>query len=78
MDKNTLSYLDFVNMPVPKHFVTKKFNIYSKSNYDLLGVIRWKNEWRKYCFFPRFDTIYDSKCLLEIVEFIKKLMDERK
>lgn len=70
-------YLDFTEATVPKGYKTKRIIVYNKKSY-MLGMIRWKGEWRKYCFFPRIDSVFDSKCLLEIVEFIKKLMDERK
>jgi hypothetical protein len=40
-----------------------------------LGRIKWFPAWRKYCFFPEEDTIWDVKCLEEInkaIELAKK------
>jgi len=45
---------------------------------DFLGDIKWFNKWRSYAFFPEEETIYEDDCLVEIADFIKKLMDERK
>lgn len=36
----------------------------------LLGQIKWYAPWRKYCFYPSSDTIWDASCLSEIVGFI--------
>lgn len=35
-----------------------------------LGTVRWFGRWRKYCFFPFADTVYEEVCLREIAEFI--------
>ena len=28
-----------------------------------LGTIKWHGAWRKYCFFPAKETLFDSSCL---------------
>lgn len=43
-----------------------------------LGKIKYNGAWRKYCFYPIDDTVFDSKCLKDIVDFMNKLNDERK
>ena len=48
-----------------------------KSN-AFLGTIRWHGAWRKYCFFPLGDTMFDPNCLREIAQFIDDQMAERK
>lgn len=45
---------------------------------DRIGVIRWFSSWRKYCFYPDPSTLWDTGCLSEVIEFIDKLMEERK
>ena len=57
---------------------TQVYSILNKNNKYLLGIICWKSTWRKYCFFPNKDTVFDSKCLKDITEFLDKLMKERK
>lgn len=69
------SFLDFAE--VHDTGKTKVFNILSKSG-DVLGKISWFSNWRKYTFWPEQQTIFDSKCLIEIVSFINDLMEERK
>lgn len=44
----------------------------------LLGEIRWYASWRKYTFMPEPNTVYETKCLSDIIEFIDYLMNERK
>ena len=34
-----------------------------------LGEIRWFGRWRKYCFYPRTDTLFEQTCLRDIADF---------
>ena len=43
-----------------------------------LGEIRWYAPWRRYCFFPQSQTLFDAACLLELIWFIRDKMAERK
>jgi hypothetical protein len=42
-----------------------------------LGIIEWYASWRKYTFKPFNDTIFDAGCLMEVMYFINKRMEER-
>jgi len=35
-----------------------------------LGVIKWYGSWRKYCYFPLGDTVYDDRCMTQIIHFM--------
>lgn len=41
-----------------------------------LGKIKWYGAWRKFCFFPNEQTIWDSKCLKHIIEFLDETNKE--
>lgn len=59
----------------------KKTRVYSVKQHDtlfILGFIKWFAAWRKYCFYPEDGIIFDTSCLQAIIDFIKKLMDERR
>ena len=59
----------------------KKTHIWSVQTNDTgyeLGIIKWHPSWRKYCFFPGLDTVFENICLHEIAEFIKQKMAEKK
>jgi len=56
---------------------TRKFVILN-NNDTILGKIKWFSHWRRYCFFPELNTIWDSNCLHEIMVQIDLLMEERK
>jgi len=45
---------------------------------EKLGIIKWKVGWRRYTFEPYPETVWDCKCLTDIIEFINELMEERK
>jgi len=70
-------YLSFIELtPKPK---TKVFAVENKQSGDLLGHVYWYAPWRKYCFFtPAQELVFDSGCLLEILNFINVLMLERR
>jgi len=57
---------------------TNVYAVINKSYGNRLGVIKWYSNWRKYCFFPKSETLFETKCMYAIVEFIENLMEERK
>jgi len=57
---------------------TQVWGIMAKDGTFELGGIKWFGRWRTYAFFPNSNTIYEDDCLIEIANFIKRLMDERK
>ena len=66
---------------ISKSFPERKTKVYSvESNHsgDNLGQINWERGWRQYVFNPYHDdettTVFSHDCLLEISQFIKKLM----
>lgn len=61
-----------------KNRKTDVFDVYNKDYKNHMGVIKWKTEWRQYCFYPRSNTVFSKDCLEDINVFIKTLMDKRK
>lgn len=57
---------------------TKIFEVRSLEGEFLLGEIRWFGRWRKYAFFPDADTIFERDCLMDIADFLDKVMLERR
>jgi len=57
---------------------TDVYEVATKEDDILLGRIRWFGRWRKYSFFPCDDTVFETVCLTEIVQFMNELMQERK
>lgn len=51
---------------------TKRFWVKSKEGGDTIGYIYWYGRWRKYCFFPNTDTVYEWICLYDIADFCKQ------
>lgn len=39
---------------------------------NVLGKIKWHGPWRKYCFYPDPDTIWEENCLDTVATFIKE------
>lgn len=57
---------------------TDVYEVFSKSSLDVLGRIFWYGPWRQYVFESVSETIWSRGCLKEIMEFVEKLMQERK
>lgn len=72
------SFLQFIEEPSASG-LTKVVTVISAPQSGLiLGYIKWFGAWRKYCFYPNDNAIFDVGCLGEIVEQINILMEERK
>lgn len=52
--------------------------IYSNKDESVLGQIKWFSSWRKFCFFPKQDTVWDDKCLKELTDYLNELNYEYK
>lgn len=59
-------------------YKTKLIVVISKRTCETLGQIKWDSHWRQYTFWPMGDTIWNKQCMLDIINYINKLMDERK
>lgn len=71
-------FLRYKEIPNPGK-KTKIFHILTKVHEgNLLGKIKWHGAWRQYVFFPEGDTLFDRKCLKDIISFIDELMVDRK
>ena len=49
---------------------TPILHIFSKKSNDEIGLIKWYGAWRKFCFFPNSETVWDEKCLDELNKFL--------
>lgn len=61
-----MGYVDLTKKTTP-------WVVFSKDYKGTLGNIRWNGAWRKYCFYPHGNTVYDHHCLREIADFTSKL-----
>jgi hypothetical protein len=55
---------------------TNIYGVFSHDN-DIIGKIKWFGNFRKYAFFPSDGTVFDSKCLLDIIDFLNAIMEEK-
>lgn len=67
------SFLTFKEVPAPG-----KTKIFEVVNGQVLGKIKWWAAWRRYTFQPLANTVWDVNCLIEINNFITRLMEDRK
>lgn len=71
---------EYLNFEEDDHYggKTKRIVVTSKKNFYILGEIKWYGAWRQYTFCPRENTIWNKQCMQDIIDYINKLMDERK
>ena len=66
----------------PEYVNGRKTPIYEITNQQneliKLGYVKYNSRWRKYCFYPNDETVFDDKCLIEMVKFLDYLNDIRK
>ena len=51
---------------------TKVFSIRTTDRDLFLGLIKWHSAWRKYCFFPLENTVFEEDCLRDIARFMEE------
>lgn len=77
MNDTDSKWIDFIEQP--QKGKTQIFNIVPKEQPgSVIGQIKWYGAWRKYCFYPSPNCIFETDCLGDIISFIKKLMFIRK
>jgi len=71
---------EYLNFEEDDHYPgkTKLIVVVSKRTSEPLGQIKWYGAWRQYTFWPMGDTIWNKRCMLDIINHINKLMDERR
>lgn len=66
----------------PEYVSGRKTLIYEivnqKNEFIKLGYVKYNSRWRKYCFYPNDETVFDDKCLLEMINFLDYLNNARK
>lgn len=70
-------WINFQEFPPSSGRKLSIFSILTKQGISI-GEVKWYGNWRQYCFFPDEDSIYDRKCMMEVINFINKLMEDRK
>lgn len=65
-------WIQFVEIPVPPHFKTRRWHVRARENSVLLGVIQWFGRWRQYAFFPAGETVFERQCLRDLAEFCER------
>lgn len=69
-----MGFLTFNQTGISQSGKTKVFTV--SSNGVSLGAIYFYGKWRKYCFYPNCETLFDDKCLIEISDFMKSETDK--
>ena len=70
------NYFFIIKIP----YADRKTPIYYifEHNTNCIGEIKWYAPWRKFCFYPDKDTVWDSKCLTDLLEQLDKINLEYK
>lgn len=55
---------------------TSIYKIINTATNTELAEVMWCSNFRKYAFYPREDTVFDKKCLLDIITFLDLIHKE--
>lgn len=55
-----------------------KTAIWNVRNGIVLGEIKWYAHWRRYCFYPAPETLYDAVCLRQVADFCEAQTEKQK
>jgi len=56
--------------------ITKTWEAHSSG--IVLGTVKWWAHWRRYCFFPKPEMLFDANCLWDIADFCSRMTTEQK
>lgn len=65
-----MSYIKVIDLGVLDGQKTRRYRVQGQSGFSL-GQLRFYGAWRKYCFFPDENTVFDSACLDEIADLCR-------
>lgn len=68
MKSRVEKYIEFFFAGVTKSGATQIWNVLNKRTGENCGQIKWHGGFRKYCFFPTNNFLFDSDCLRMISE----------
>lgn len=57
---------------------TRSWSVNSRMHGDRRGLVKWFGRWHQYTFFPESETVFCASCLLDIYEFLRRAMRDRK
>ena len=61
---------------------TKVWSCRNNNSGTELGQVKWYGPWRQYCYFPTFNppqfTVYNVSCFEDIIDFIRKVTEDRR
>lgn len=63
-------YIEFRDISDRKK-LTKRWAIVNIKTQVITGQISWHGAWRKYCFFPEANMLFDPDCLHMIANFVE-------
>ncbi len=63
-----MSFLNFINERPSATGITKIWDVVSGG---YIGKVSWYGPWRKYCFYPNDNSLYDQTCLREVADFLE-------
>jgi len=71
-----LSWINFFLMEQKSK--TQVWRVETKKDQEILGMIRWLPNWKKYSFLPTANIVYNAIALKDIAKFLNVLMNKKK
>ena len=65
-------WIQFYMKPRPADKKTDTFTVIANDGGVDLGEVKFYGAWRKFCFFPNHDTVFEQDCLRDIAIFCEQ------
>ncbi len=72
------THIRFVLRPRYAGRMTDVWDVVNKYENVQIGFVSWYAGWRRYCFFPLDNTVFEQVCLREIADFCERKTREHK
>ena len=75
-------YLSVLLLPRKRGRKTDQWEVFNhvtdQENDDPLAEINWYTRWRQYVFDPNLGTVWNDRCLIDLVAFLRSENDKRR
>lgn len=68
MTNRVEKYIEFTDAGTSASGITRIWNVRNKRSGENCGTVRWHGAFRKYCFYPTQDFLFDADCLTLVAE----------
>mgnify|MGYP001565588896 CR=1 FL=1 len=71
-------WICIMRLPLERGRVTHQYEVRTSEDQTCLARIQWYGPWRTYVLIPKDGSIWENRCLRDVVTFLEQLKQERR